>query len=306
MNNKSVRERLGKEAWDILIEKSDDGTISDKHMKDISRELGERIGGNHSRRVNERKAVCDGSEMREILSDWWEEELYKLHQTEALGKISDILRKPEVNLPSVAFKLRPWSGTDPLDAILGTGILENEPRLEQKMKKILESMEDSASAGYPTPKEAYDAIDFYFAVTVKNFKSNNLNVLQFIEQVEHETESSFQLENVKQFILGEGTLNTERLQKVETSRLKLLIMQILEEPSNKRRVRQMVSQYKKDIATYMELKKNHEEKEGILSRLKELEKNGALQAENEAHREEEGGNHGSTSPGGISFIQPAR
>ena len=131
MNNKSVRERLGKEAWDILIEKSEDGTISDKHMKDISRELGERIGGNHSRRVNERKAVCDGSEMREILSDWWEEELYKLHQTEALGKISDILSSLEVKLPSIAFKLRPCSDRNPLDAVLGKGILEKEPLLKQ-------------------------------------------------------------------------------------------------------------------------------------------------------------------------------
>ena len=74
-NDKSVREALGKEAWDILIEKTEDGSVGSQHMKDISRALHPRIGGNHERRVNELKVICDGSELREILSDWWVEEL---------------------------------------------------------------------------------------------------------------------------------------------------------------------------------------------------------------------------------------
>ena len=131
-NDDSVREALGKEAWDLLIEKTEDGSINSQHMKDISRALHPRIGGNHLRRVNEQKVICDGSEIREILGDWWDEELYKLDQAEALGKISDILRNPEVNLPSIASKLRSRSDANPLDTILRTGILENEPLLEER------------------------------------------------------------------------------------------------------------------------------------------------------------------------------
>ena len=41
----SVRGALGKEAWDILIEKTEDGSIGSQHMKDISRALHPRIGG---------------------------------------------------------------------------------------------------------------------------------------------------------------------------------------------------------------------------------------------------------------------
>ena len=211
-----------------------------------------RIGGNHSRRMNELNVTCDGSELREILSDWWDEELYGLDQAKALGKISDILRNPEVNLPSIASKLRPRSDANPLDTILRTGILENEPLLEERIKEILESIQDPESAEFKTPEEAYTMIDFYFKEIVK---SNNKNALQ-IERVEHDTESSFQLPNVKKFVLGEGTLNTKHLQEVKDSRLKLLIMQILENPNNKRGVRQVVSQFKKDISAYKELEEN--------------------------------------------------
>ena len=56
-NDKSVREALGKEAWDILIEKTEDGSIGFQHMKDISSALHPRIGGNHVRRVGNGK-VC--------------------------------------------------------------------------------------------------------------------------------------------------------------------------------------------------------------------------------------------------------
>ena len=249
-NDTSVRERLGNEAWDILIQKSDDGTISAQHMKDISRAFKhQKIGGNHSRRVTEQKVMCDGFEMREILSDWWQEELYGLDQTEALGKLSAVLSNPEVNLPAIASKLRPCSSTDPWDTILGTGILENEPLLKQNMKDIFESLQDPESAASKTPEEAYKMIDIYFKEMVK---SKNKSTLQ-VEQVERETESSFQLPDVKKFVLGEGTLNTKRLKRVEKSRLKLLIMQILENPDNKRRVRQVVSQYKTDISAYEEL-----------------------------------------------------
>ena len=295
-NTKSVREALGKEAWDILIEKTEDGSISAQHMKDISSALHPRVGGNHSRRVTEQKVTCDGSEMRAILSDWWDLELFNLNQEEALRKISHILSNPDVNLPSIASKLKPYSATGPLDTILRsmTEMLDNEPLLSeddiQRIKETFQSIQDPESAASKTPKEAYKDINFYFKVIVKNFKSNNKNAHQIIEQVERESESSFQLPNVKKFALGEGTLNAKHLQEVKDSRLKLLIMQILENPDNKRRVSQVVSQYKKDISVFKELEENQAEKEAtedekkqILSKLeKEQQEKKSLRAEKEA------------------------
>ena len=108
-NDYLVKERLGQKAWEILIEKTKDGTITSQHMKDLSQFLDSTVGGNHSRRVNDQKKSCDDFEMREILSDWWDQKLYKLDQRQALNKISDILNSPEVNLPSVASKLSPGS-----------------------------------------------------------------------------------------------------------------------------------------------------------------------------------------------------
>ena len=70
-----VKETLGKEAWDELIARAEDGSISSQHMKDFSFALHRGIGGNHSRRVSELHAKCDASELREILSEWWDQEL---------------------------------------------------------------------------------------------------------------------------------------------------------------------------------------------------------------------------------------
>ena len=69
-NDECVKERLGNEAWNILIEETQKGSITSQHMKDISRAFGSRVGGNHDRRTNDQKANCDDHELREILSDW--------------------------------------------------------------------------------------------------------------------------------------------------------------------------------------------------------------------------------------------
>ena len=84
-------------------------------MTDISQALDPTVGGNHSRRVNAIFWACSDFEMREILSDWWDQKLYELDQSDALKKISDILKSPEVNLPSVASELSPGSSMNPLE-----------------------------------------------------------------------------------------------------------------------------------------------------------------------------------------------
>ena len=250
-NDNNVRKALGKEAWDILIEKTKDGGIGSQQMKDVSLALHPNVGGNHLRRVDELKVMCDDRELREILGDWWAQELHKLNQTEALRKISDILSSPEVNLPYIASSLRQSFDMNISDTILKyiTEMSENEPLLSedhrQRIKEIVESIQDPKSTASKTPEEAYKLIEFNFKLVLENFKSNNQIALQIVEQVEDETVSSFQLPMVKKFVFGDQTVcnSDKKMQEVKDSRLKLLIMQILESLNNKRRVGQLISEF---------------------------------------------------------------
>ena len=298
-NDNNVKEALGKEAWDILIEKTKEGGIGSQHMKDISQALHRIVGGNHIRRVDDAKVMCDDHELREILGDWWEQELYGLNQTEALRKISDILSSPEVNLPCIASSLRHFFVRNISDTILKcmTDMSEKEPLLSeghrQRIKEILESIQDSESTASKTPEEAYKLIEFNFKTVLEKFKSNNQIDHQIIEQVEDETLSSFQLETVKKFVSGDSsqqsTTETEtvdnrdkKMQDVKDSRLKLLILQILANLKNERRVRQVISEFNTHSASYEEWEEN------IILQIKakvDQEEKEALRAEKEAAEE---------------------
>ena len=260
-NDNNVRKALGKEAWDILIEKTKEGGIGSQHMKDVSLALHPIVGGNHRRRVDELKVMCDDHELREILADWWDQELHGLNQTEALRKISDILSSPEVNLPYIASSLRHCLDFNISDTILKyiTEMSENEPLLSedhrQRIKEIVESIQDPESSASKSPEEAYKLIELNFKLVMENFRSNNRIALQIVEQVEDETASSFQLPMVKKFVFGDQTVckRDKKMQEVKDSRLKLLIMQILENLNNKRRVSQVISEFNMHIAAYEEL-----------------------------------------------------
>ena len=88
-NDEPVKAKLGRENWDILMGAAMESKINSQHMKDISQALHPSIGGSHLRRVNELRRLCDDSEFREILSDWWNEELYSLDHLDALRTLSD-------------------------------------------------------------------------------------------------------------------------------------------------------------------------------------------------------------------------
>ena len=193
-NDNNVKKTLGEPAWDTLVARAADGSIDSQHMKDLSQQLHPNIGGKHFRRVNDEKVKCDDSELRHILSDWWDQELYKLNQEVALKKICEILRSQEVNLPSIAATLKPHSETNTLDTILGpiTQMLEHEPDLALRIKEICESFKDPGSTAPKTPEEAYQCINFYF----KEMRKNK-SLLQNIEQLESDTMDSFQSSHVK-------------------------------------------------------------------------------------------------------------
>ena len=63
IHDKDVIAKIGEKAWDILLEEVVKGTIDHQKMTDFARQLGPKVGGNHSRRGN-----CDEAEMREVLT----------------------------------------------------------------------------------------------------------------------------------------------------------------------------------------------------------------------------------------------
>ena len=79
-----VIKHLGREAFDFLRKRVKCGIIGAQHMNDISRQLHPYVLGSHLNRVNDLKKVCDEAEFREILGDWFNQELYDLDQKTAL------------------------------------------------------------------------------------------------------------------------------------------------------------------------------------------------------------------------------
>ena len=104
-NDADVIKHLGREAFDSLRERVKCGIIGAQHMNDISRQLHPHVFGRHQNRVNELKKVCDDAEFREILGDWFNEELYGLEQKTALNKLISILKDPSVSLHAEARRL---------------------------------------------------------------------------------------------------------------------------------------------------------------------------------------------------------
>ena len=216
------------------------------------------------------KKPSDESELRNILSDWWNHELFNLDQTAALGRLVSIFESPSVYLPPVAANLR--SGCDELredttsnlDSVINSlpEMFKSEPKIAQRLKEIFKSIEVKKLASAKAPREAYKSIDEFFSVMIKTYESNKSYAKEIMEKVEDETEGCFLLPAVETFILGKKTkggnissdvkvsIFNKRLKDVKDARHKYLIMQVLEDPINQRRVKNAVSEHKKDISAF--------------------------------------------------------
>ena len=258
---------MGIEAWNILIEEAKEGSITAQHMRDISQALHPTVGKNHRRRVEEKGIMCDDFELREVLSDWWEQQLFQLDRKTALQKISDILRGPDVDLPPVASKLSPGNIMSPLEITLASieEVMPEEPDLAEKVKKIFQSIQDQEIKDMNAAQDltlAFQYIGEKFKVIMKSFNKNNRFAREEIEEVEDKTAGSFQIPSVEKFVFEEDPLQIpdikvrQRLQEVREFRLKLLIMQILLNSDKKRRVTQVYSEYKAHMAAFDGLEKH--------------------------------------------------
>ena len=106
LNDEKVKEIIGKEVWDILHQSVTSGELEPLKMREVARKLHPTVGGAHLRRTGPTgKRESDWHEMREILNDWYQQELYEYAGEWAMGRLVDIFKSDAVKLPNIAGQL---------------------------------------------------------------------------------------------------------------------------------------------------------------------------------------------------------
>ena len=108
--DEEVKAILGQEAWDILVEIVDSDVLDGLKMKETARKLHPTVGGGHLQRTGPAgRRDSDWHEMREVLSHWYQMELYEFDGRKAVDKLVTILESDAVDLPNVAGQLKSLS-----------------------------------------------------------------------------------------------------------------------------------------------------------------------------------------------------
>ena len=105
MYDEEVKSRISPSVWDKIIKVANSGIIDSAKMCDIAtlfQGRGHIIRGEHIRRGRK----SDAHELREILSDWWNEELHDLKQSDAITKLATIFDDRSVQLYPLAKDIR--------------------------------------------------------------------------------------------------------------------------------------------------------------------------------------------------------
>ena len=100
--DKEAKKILGRAAFTLLCTAASEDRIDEQKMRDISVKLHPEVGGNHRRRGGR----SDDVEMRELLSDWYQLEMFEMTRESALGKLVDTLEDSTVNLRPQAKELK--------------------------------------------------------------------------------------------------------------------------------------------------------------------------------------------------------
>ena len=98
--------KLGIVILNLILEAVRDGVIDRKKMRDIAQLLHSSVGGRHKMRVNDQREDSYDTEMREVLSDWYGKEMYKLDKTAAVNKLIDVFESSKIDLKPLAENLR--------------------------------------------------------------------------------------------------------------------------------------------------------------------------------------------------------
>ena len=114
---REVENLLGKECITKLVNHVKGGRMSADQLKCFVQHLGELsntdpeapniLYGNHTRRMSQNKDRPFDIELREILSDWWGENLFEMTQSQALDILVRALSQPEVSAHELAVQLYP-------------------------------------------------------------------------------------------------------------------------------------------------------------------------------------------------------
>ena len=105
--DRNVKEKLGTDAYRLILHEVDSGVICDQKMRDIAKGLhpAVKIVGNHHRRILG-GGKCDAHEMRSILSNWWLfGDLHEIAKEEALQRLVMVFREDPVTLKPLATEL---------------------------------------------------------------------------------------------------------------------------------------------------------------------------------------------------------
>ena len=95
---KEAKKILGGRVFRLLCDAASEDKINDQKLKDISYRLHGRVGGNHQKRGR----VSSESELRAVISDWYQLEMFDMTRETALNKLVEIFEDPSVNLKPLA------------------------------------------------------------------------------------------------------------------------------------------------------------------------------------------------------------
>ena len=108
-----VEKKLGKEVVNTMQNSALSGEISEDKMGMIALELGKHeeserpntIFGNHNQKARNKNIKSDTA-LREILCDWWSDQLYDISHEEAIDKLIQVFKEDSIGLRPLAKKLK--------------------------------------------------------------------------------------------------------------------------------------------------------------------------------------------------------
>ena len=109
LNDEKVKAILGQQAWDILWNSVTNGELDALKMKETARKLHSAVGGGHLQRTGPQgRRNSDWHEMREVLSQWYQQELFEFEDDRkwAMGKLISVFESDAVELPNIAGQLK--------------------------------------------------------------------------------------------------------------------------------------------------------------------------------------------------------
>jgi len=120
IKDSDVKRVLGENAYDAILNNVRSGNINGQKMTDIAAMLHPIVCGNTLRRRRESGAHSDDREMRRVLSDWYDREMFDMTRREALNKLVTVLENDNVDLKPLARDLKELMDQNPSEVTKAT------------------------------------------------------------------------------------------------------------------------------------------------------------------------------------------